>query len=552
MANVVESVACPKCQQKGGDKSGNNRLLYDDGGHFCFACGDYKTGSGSLSTSTIELTTLPMFTTEAILGSRGISAQVIKDYGVTTVVNDSGQLYVKLPFHDVNRAEVAYQLRAVDTSTGTLTGEKRFSKGKIPLPLFGWRLVSPATKQIVVCEGLSDCLYFASIYKRSDTVVLGMASATSAKKAAAHLLAYDKDYRIVLAFDNDDAGHMATDTFAQYVELHNEEKVIYSISLPSEFKDICEWSPTAAALKEAVDSALPLSLSGLLGAEEIGQRVSEYFEALSSSSQIELSFSPTISKALRLMPGKLIGIIGASGEGKSTFVEHLAMEFLQQKLSVFAVSQEMLAEEFAIKLLRMVRNQPLDDPFFVKRLSKEEKQEIVKQTTSLTRLLNMTDGFGVMSVENIDRHIHKLTAAGRHPDLVIVDHLLAITSDSETGTILDACRDLKALARAHNTCVTILTHTSKPQKGRGIQQPTLNAAYGSSGIPIYCDAALGIASDKQSCITMVETVKLERLGGGYANVTFSYKDYCLTELEEGTRVNYEKDAEDDYEETEIY
>ena len=94
----------------------------------------------------------------------------------------------------------------------------------------------------------------------------------------------------------------------------------------------------------------------------------------------------------------------------------------------------------------------------------------------------------------------------------------------------------------------ILTHTSKPQKQRGIQQPTLNAAYGSSGIPIYCDSALGVASDKKACLTMIETVKLERLGGCYANVAFDYKDYCLTEQQPGERSNYKDEEDDDYEE----
>lgn len=545
MANALGSTVCPKCARKGNDNSGNNRILYDDGGYYCFACGDFGRGLNNKENTT-EYSTLPMFTTESILSSRGISPEVIKNYGVTTVINDSGQVYIKLPFFDVNRVESNCQYRGVDTSTGTLTDEKKFSKGKIRIPLFGWNLVTPATKTLVLCEGLTDALYFASNYSSNDTVVFGMASATSAKKAAAHLLAYDKDYKIILAFDNDDAGRLATESFVQYFELHNESKIIYKLEIPQEYNDICEWQASKEVIKLALENAVALNTSGLVGSSEISQRVGRYFDELSLSTQVELSFSPTLSKALRLMPGKLIGVIGASGEGKSTLVEHIAMEFLQQKFNVFAVSQEMLPEEFAIKLLRMVRNQPLDNPYFVRGLSDKERQEIVKQTATLTSLLNMTDGFGVMSIENIDRHIHKLTAAGKHPHLVIVDHLLAITSNSETSTILEACRDLKALARAHNTCVIILTHTSKqPNKGRGIQQPTLNSAYGSSGIPIYCDAALGIASDKKACITMVETVKLERLGGGYANVAFDYTDFCLTEQTQGNRANYEGDTDEE-------
>lgn len=546
MANYIGTAACPKCQSKGGDRNGNNLALYDDGGHFCFACHDYKVGKGENNKQTIY-NTLPMYTTEAILGRRGISAQVIKDYGVTTLVDEDGQLSIKFPFHDVNKTESNYQLRGVDSATGELTRDIKFSQGKIKLPLFGWRLVKPSTKTIVVCEGITDTLFLASNYSKTDTVVVGLSSCTAAKKAAAHLIAYDRDYKIIIAFDNDTAGEEATKEFASYFEIHDESKVIYRLDIPKEHNDVSDWNPSKELLTQALSSAYPLTLSGLLSADDIANKVSEYFEALSNTTQVQLSFTPTISKALRFMPGKLIGVLGASGEGKSTFVEHVAMEFLQQKLNVFAVSQEMLAEEFAIKLLRMVRNEPLDDPLFVKLMTPEQRETIVKETAVLTRLLNMTDGFGQISIENIDRHIHKLTSAGRHPDLVVVDHLLAITTDSETSTILDACRELKALARAHNTCVIILTHTSKPQKSKGIQQPKLNDAYGSSGIPMYCDAVLGISSDKSICLTMVETVKLERLGGFYANVSFRYKDYCLAEDKPGERSNYTQEEEGEYE-----
>lgn len=551
-ALVIGSTACPKCVSSGGDRSGNNRILYDDGGYHCFSCNDHKTGSGYKRETEQELERMPEFTAQSILAKRGITAEVINQYGVSAVMDSSNRLHIEFPIHDVNGVVANAQYRAVDVSTGTMTKEIAFSSGKVLLPLFGWKQVKPHTKTLIICEGLTDALILASAYSRFDTVVLGMTTATAAKKVAAHLLAYSEDRKIVLAFDNDKAGRDAEATFLNHIERHDDSRIIYRLDFPEQYKDIGDWVASGGFNKEAIEFPLPLSMSGLVGAKEIAAKVGAYFAAMDSQKQIELSFSPTLSDALRLMPGKLVGIIGASGEGKSTLVEHFAMEALQQKLNVFAVSQEMLAEEFAVKLLRMVRNEPLDSPKFIRTLAPETRKEIVQQTEKLCRLLNMTDGFGQMSIEAIDKHLHKLTAAGRHPDLVIVDHLLAITSDSDAGTIIEVCRELKELARNHETCVLILTHTSKPQKGRGIQQPTLNSAYGSSGIPIFCDSALGVASDKEACITMVETVKLERMGGAYANVKFDYRDYCLVESVEGKRSSYTEEEEDNATEESYY
>jgi archaellum biogenesis ATPase FlaH/5S rRNA maturation endonuclease (ribonuclease M5) len=537
---VYGTEACEKCQQKGGDIKGNNRVLYSDGGYYCFACGDYKSGNNTTVQQT-NYTMLPMFTVENVLAKRDITPKVIADYDLSSCLDESNQMFIKFPLHDVNGAETNAQYRAVDTSTGTLLHDIKFSRGKINLPLMGWKLVKPTTKALYICEGLTDALILASKLDK-ESVSLGMTSATAASKVASHILAYAKDRKIVLCFDNDEAGRLAETKFISTVERHDAEFVLYKLNIPKEHKDVGDW--VASGTFDLQVS--PVCVNGLIGASEIAERVGTYLDGMGSSTQIELSFSPTLSNALRLMPGKLIGIIGASGEGKSTLAEHLVMEVLQQKLNVFVVSQEMLPEEFAVKLLRMVRNQPLDSPKFIKTLTEDEKAEIVKQTAKLIRLLNMTDSFGEMSVAAIDKHIHKLTSIGCHPDLIVIDHLLAITRGCDKDEIMDTCKELKSIARRHETCVLLLTHTSKPVKGRGIQQPQLNSAYGSSGLPIYCDAALGVSSDKQALLTLVELVKVERMGGCYANVTFNYKDYLLTEVENGASVDYTNEVTDEH------
>ena len=38
MGNVVRKEPCPKCREMGGDKSGDNLVIYEDESAYCFAC----------------------------------------------------------------------------------------------------------------------------------------------------------------------------------------------------------------------------------------------------------------------------------------------------------------------------------------------------------------------------------------------------------------------------------------------------------------------------------------------------------------------------------
>lgn len=42
MANFSHHTACPKCQENGNDRSGNNLGCYSDGSAYCFMCGYYR------------------------------------------------------------------------------------------------------------------------------------------------------------------------------------------------------------------------------------------------------------------------------------------------------------------------------------------------------------------------------------------------------------------------------------------------------------------------------------------------------------------------------
>lgn len=546
---------CPKCAAAGADNSKDNLVVYKDGHARCYSCG-YHVSSGSQSTFVqTEETYKPLMshTTESILGKRGISAEAIKRYDVSTIINEeTGEVWVKFPLHDPNRAVYTNHLRQVDTATGTLTRRMAYSpKNRILLPVFGWRLVSKA-KTILVCEGETDALIAASrLPKNSPIVAVGLVGTSNAKRLGALLASLPDKKEVVLAFDNDNAGKEALQTVLSYVEAHglDEQLKFKVLHIPTAHNDLGDWlaAEPELNLEEALVSFSTASvLSGVLDGEQMAQGLESYINELRNTSVVDLKFSPTLSDALRLFPGKLVGVIGDAGQGKSTFAEHLIMEFLSASKRVLMVSQEMTPPEVALKLARMVRNQPLDNPQFLKSLSDEERASIADTVRRIAKNLYTTDGFGRLEVEKIDKTLHLLTSENLKPELVVIDHLLAICDTLEANTIVNTCRDIKELARNHQVCIVLLSHVRKLQSERGKpSRPKLVDAYGGQGLQINADCVAGVSSDKATRKTFVETVKVERLGGIYADVTFTYEDYCLCEDE---RRNYDEETTDEEEE----
>lgn len=545
---------CPACADKGKDNSRNNLVNYSDGGSYCYACGYFVSdGNKSVGEQELEDNQMPQYTLDNILSKRGISSDVIKRYGLTLVEND-GNLMVRVPVTDANGQESGAQYRLVDTSSGKLTRDMRTTKGsKLKVPCFGVNTITKLTKTILVCEGWTDALAAASTVEgRSDISVLGLCGATFAKRAAMFLARYHEDKRIVLALDNDEAGAKAKDDFVSTTAQHSPDKLLYKLAIPNEHKDIGDWlNSTKVDLVQELENAAPVFSSNLLTSEDVGNLLVPFLNKLKNEEHIRLNFSPSLDAAVKLMPGKLVGILGDSGQGKSTLAEHLMLEAITQKERVFCVSAEMSAEEVALKLMRTVKREPLHLSSYLKSLDEEYFSEIAEQTKRVLSWLTLVDNFGEVSLEKIDSYLLELAAANRKPSLVVVDHLLAISESLEPNSLQKTCEELKGLARKHSVCVVLLCHTKKPQNQtrRTIYRPMLSDAYGSNGLSMYADVVLAVAKDAVKNETYVEAVKQERMIGKYVDVTLAFEDWQLSETQnEAAPSVYDNESEEAAEE----
>lgn len=554
MGDWIGKAQCPKCAARGADTAGDNLALYSDGGSFCFSCG-YFTKGNKFNIEQEELTIMPEHTVETILGRRGISPEAIKAYNVSLMQDsNTGEMFVAFPIPDANGVGEKYLRRYYNPITGELSREMKFQKGtSLKNPLFGWHLVNKRTKTLVICEGNTDTLTAATYLHSDPTIVaLGVVGARNAKRAAAHIIRHAPNLKIVLAFDNDEAGRQARKDFVDYYKEYSDNPIL---ELRFDYKDLNDWltnEPNVNLVNE-VANAQPILSSEIIGAAEISDALSEYLNVIEHNKYITLQFSPSLSNALRLMPGKLVGVIGDSGKGKSTLVEQIALEALADGKNVFMISAEMRPEEVALKLVRNARGINYYDREVLLSMTDADKKDLQEFTRALLRRFKMFSRFGSCSTKEISDKIHELVASGVTPNLVIIDHLLAIAGEGSTEELENIAKHLKAIAESHKVPIIVLAHVRKqaPQNRKTVYRPQLSDIYNTGGLGRYADIVLGVGLDPEKRITYVETIKLERMGGGYADVQLKLNNWSLQEIDEDATLASERVEADDDDEYEV-
>lgn len=548
MATVVKREQCPSCAAKGQDNTGDNLARYDNGGAYCFSCG-YFEGDGKVGGDNDgEPFIFPVSDCVKAFASKGkVTEEVLNQFGVKLRQHDDGRLFVTFPIVDVNGVEESFQYREYNPTLGKL-GERKNAKGaKLKNPIFGWGNITEKTQKILVCEGQTDALVAATALAGTrDLAVVGIAGAGMAKAAAAQFVRYCENVTLILAFDNDVAGQEGRATFAEYVSQHSSTLPLFKLTLDAGVKDLCEFK---GDFRELLAEATPMISSSLADSSKIADDLLKFLNTIESGDHIQLKFSPTLNARVKLLPGHLVGIVGNSGMGKSTFAEHIILEAMTQDRHTLFISAEMTTEEVGMKLMRTVTGEDYYDTDVIKKMDDGGKNALHKKTKNLLSRLFMMARFGKCTVADIDKRIHELIAAGAKPEIVVVDHFLAIASSVENSVLVELARDLKLLAEAHKVTVIILCHIRKPPKEtsrskRTLYKPTQEDAYGGS-LDRNCDIMFGVATDQLTGVTYVETIKLPRLGAKWTEVQYQLVDFQYVEMtvDAESKVSYSEDTQ---------
>lgn len=336
MLGVVRKEPCPECRKNGLDKTGDNLNVYDNGGKYCFAC-TYTEHSPDYKEEPFEETMedyteeehakLKSRTTLTGKGLRGIRDETYRYFGVRhqldKLTEDPIRQFYPITINDKLSGYKVRTLPKTFSAVGTVGKDCDF------FGQFRFRNVSGNSKYVLIVGGEIDqlsafqMLQDYRLSKNNDYGDIPVVSPVTGETGSVKQLQKQYEWlsqfeKIILCFDNDEAGHLATE---KAVKVLPKGKV-YVMDLP--LKDANEMM-VKGRHKEFLNlffKAHKYTPVGVLGSDQLYDKVLEHIKI----PKIPLpGFMHELSNmtAGGFPLGRIINLAAASGVGKSSFVNEL-------------------------------------------------------------------------------------------------------------------------------------------------------------------------------------------------------------------------------------
>ena len=327
---------CPKCVEKGGDKSKDNLANYSDGGKHCFSCGYHVHGDEDYIPNEDEevlddIKEMSEESKERIkqgtthkLTWRGIRPETNKFFGVTYECSQETGLPIKqfVPT-TIDNAHVGYKTRLFPKDFSHPVGEVG---SKCDL-IGSFRFVNGG-KYVVLCAGEVDFLSAFQMlrdyqvskgngekYDSVACVTPTVGEGGCGKQIQGNYKFLDSFERIVICFDSDAAGKAAVE---KITPLLPRGKVYI---MTPRYKDCNEYLTKGKEREFVTDfyNAKKHTPAGIVASTEI------YKEVVQRSLLERLPFPPFLEKLNKMLSGGItygfiVNILAGSGSGKSCLI----------------------------------------------------------------------------------------------------------------------------------------------------------------------------------------------------------------------------------------
>jgi len=337
---------CPKCVEKGGDKSRDNLANYSDGGKHCFSCGYHVHGDESYIPSEEEdmlddIKEMSVESKERIKQGtthkvtwRGIKPETNKFFGVVYECSQETGLPIKqfVPT-TIDGGHVGYKTRVMPKDFSHPVGEV----GQKCDLIGSFRFVNGG-KYVVVCAGEVDFLsafqmlrdYQLSKDKTATYDPIACVTPTVGEGGCGKQLQHnykflDKFERVVVCFDNDKAGKEAVE---KIIPMLPKGKVWV---LNTRYKDVNEYLVNGKEREFVTDffNAKKHTPAGIVASTEI------YKEVVQRSLLERLPFPPFLEKLNKMLSGGItygfiVNILAGSGSGKSSLINQCVIHWAKE------------------------------------------------------------------------------------------------------------------------------------------------------------------------------------------------------------------------------
>ena len=453
---VIGREPCPRCRDKGEDRSGDNLARYDDGHGYCYKCSYVEYSDGSVRVELPKpVKDFEMLGTHGPIKDRRISEAIVSKFGVTLEHDKQGGITKQhYPYHDrMSGTVVGSKVRAMPKqfyATGTLENTG----------LFGQHLWREGGKYVTVTEGEADALAIAEMFDGKWPVVSIKTGSAGAKQDIKENLEWLESFEnVVICFDNDSAGKKATDEVLPLFS-HNKAR---SVTLPTGFKDAGDMLK-AGKIRDFTSAWWDAKCYRPVDVVSFSDE--ECWDAFVKRGTEEVTPLPHAYGALNaMMNGGIaageVTVIGAlTSIGKTTMVFNLLYDMVtQNNKKIGAVFLESDVGETIEKIVSLHSGENIalippdqrDNSLyreFYDDFDKNDKVHILKH----------------LGISDVDALFSKMRwmVKGMDCDVLILDPLHAAVKSDENGAIdafMDRC--LK-LAKETGVSIIIVSHMRKP------------------------------------------------------------------------------------------
>ena len=487
LSEFLHHAPCPDCG------SSDALAVYSD--HtFCFSCNSWTSADGGQvskgTSSTITVVGEPLRIT-----NRKITEAVCQR---TKTLTDGDKL--RFYYHDKDGRVTGCKVK---------TKDKQFwFEGEHDGSFWGQHLASGKGKRIVITEGELDALSCMEAMPGWDMVSLPSGAAAAKKSIKANLEFLQGYAEICLWFDDDPAGHKATEEAAQV--LPPGKCTIARLAPYKDASEALQAGASKAIYKAIFFDAKPYRPDGIVD----GRSLLELVTTPNPPNDYEYCY-PGLNELLHgIRRGELVTVTAGSGTGKSTFCRQLATSLLQsggEGPTVGYLALEESTQRTALGLMSVAAKKPLH-------IGQHERSTLsrIYNETLANWNLYLFDGWGSYDPDVIYNRIEYM-AAGLDCRVIFLDHLSILLSGlegDERRMIDQTMTKLRSLVERTGISLFLVSHLRRSHDDKGHeqgQQVSLGQLRGSASIAQLSDSVIALERDQQDrnpdAVTRVRILK---------------------------------------------
>lgn len=314
---------------------------------------------------------------------------------------------------------------------------------------------------LLIVEGEFDCM---SAWQSGIKNVVSPASGKDSYGVWLELI--DPVAQVYIAYDNDKPGKEASYRFAERIGIEKCKELTY----PEDVKDANEYFKkyTREDFLTLVKTSRPFYT----------RKYNDLYDVINllrddQQEKLQLDILPGV----KLTPDHLIGIAGATNNGKTLYALNIAKKLVERDIPTLILPYERGIQVVGSRFLQIFFEKTEEE---MRHLDTDEWQKMIRKVS------NMPAYFSIPKRDDIEEVLIKAKRI-LGVKAVVVDHLdymIRGGTGTEESAIRETLHKLKAIAIEHQIMMFIVTHTRRIQTpgAERNKKPTLHDIRGSSAV----------------------------------------------------------------------